>query len=252
MSNTVPLSIDLNADLGEGSPMDAELMTVVTSCNIACGGHAGDAASMRLALQQARAHGVSAGAHPSFPDRENFGRSNMDLSGPELVRTLTEQIQSLRALSDKEGLVLGHLKPHGALYNMAAKDAELASNILEALQIALPEAHLVGPPASELQRAADANGVLFVAEGFADRAYESDGQLRPRSEPGAVIHEPKQQSRQALEIATQQQVTTYQGEIYPLPAQTICVHGDTPAAFEAAKAIKAAFESQGLTICAPR
>lgn len=252
MSGIAPLSMDLNADLGEGAPMDAELMTVVTSCNIACGGHAGDEASMRLALRQAHAHDVSAGAHPSFPDRENFGRSKMDLSGPDLVQTLTDQIQSLRTLADEEGVTLGHLKPHGALYNMAAKDAGLAGNVLEALEATLPEATLVGPPNSELEKAAKARNVPFIAEGFADRAYENDGQLRARGEPGAVIHDPAQQSKQALEIATQQHVTTYAGEVYPLPVQTICVHGDTPAAFEAAKAIKAAFESRGLIICAPR
>ena len=251
MSETPHLSIDLNADLGEGGPLDAELMTVVTSCNIACGGHAGDEASMRTALQQARAHGVSAGAHPSFPDRENFGRSEMDLAGPDLVQSLKQQVATLRALAEEEGVSLGHLKPHGALYNMAAKDSGLAEAVVDAMRAALPEATLVGPPGSELQRAADAHGLAFIAEGFADRAYENDGRLRSRSQPGAVIHDANLQSKQALEIATQRQVTTYAGEIYPLPAQTICVHGDTPAAFEAAKAIKRAFEARGLTICAP-
>ena len=251
MTETPRLSIDLNADLGEGAPLDAELMSVVTSCNIACGGHAGDETSMRLALKQAREHAVSAGAHPSFPDRENFGRKEMDLAGPDLVQSLSNQVTALRDLADEEGVRLRHLKPHGALYNMAAKDAELAANVVDALQSALPDARLVGPPGSQLQQAAEARGVAFIAEGFADRAYENNGRLRARGQPGAMIHDAALQSKQALQIATQQNVTTYDGQVYPLPVQTICVHGDTPAAFEAAKAIKQAFERHGLTICPP-
>ena len=243
--------IDLNADLGEGCGNDAALMTVVSSCNIACGGHAGDAESMRTALQLAKAHGVAAGAHPSFPDRENFGRTPSPLRGAALEQALAEQASALVALAAEEGVTLTHLKPHGALYNMAARDAWLAASVVSVLQTVLPEASLFGPPDSDLQRAAAAAGVRFVAEGFADRAYEADGQLRDRKLQGAVIHDPKDQTRQALSIAMHGQVTTYDGDSLALPVQTLCVHGDTPEAYAAAQAIRAAMAENGLKICAP-
>lgn len=243
--------IDLNADLGEGGDLDEALMSVVTSCNIACGGHAGDDASMRAALRLAKQNQVSPGAHPSFPDRENFGRAASSLSGPALVAELTSQLTALNQIAVDEGLTLSHLKPHGALYNMAAKDPELADQITEALLAVIPTASLVGPPNSELKRAAAAQQIEFVAEGFADRAYEADGQLRQRSLSGAVIHDADAQTKQALQIATEKQVTSFDGARLDLPAETLCVHGDTPAAFDAARKIKAAFEQSGISICAP-
>ncbi len=251
MSDAMKQRIDLNADLGEGCAFDAELMSVVTSCNIACGGHAGDAASMRTALALAHENGVLAGAHPSFPDRENFGRTKSDLVGTELETALTEQVNSLKQIAADIGVSIAHLKPHGALYNMAAKDAGLAGSICAVLQSALPGARLVGPPGSALQRQADERDITFVAEGFADRAYETDRQLRDRKLDGAVLHDPAQQVAQASRIALEQQVTTHSGEIISLPVQTLCVHGDTPGAFEAAKAIRAALEAQDIRICPP-
>lgn len=244
-------TIDLNADLGEGCAYDAELMSVVTSCNIACGGHAGDVESMRTALKLARENRVSAGAHPSFPDRENFGRTKSDLRGDALEHTLHAQVKELAVLADEAGIALSHLKPHGALYNMAALDAELAQSICAVLQDALRGARLVGPPGSQLQIQAEAKGIPFVAEGFADRAYERDGQLRDRALDGAVFHDPQQQVTQAAEIALKKQVSTHEGETIPLPVQTICVHGDTPGAFAAAQAIRAALEAQEISICPP-
>ena len=244
--------IDLNADLGEGCAFDAELMSVVTSCNIACGGHAGDDASMRTALQLAKANRVAAGAHPSFPDRENFGRTRSDLSGPELEEALRTQVEDLNRIASALGVSLTHLKPHGALYNMAARDADLAASVLNVLQSTLPQARLVGPPQSELHHAATHRGVNFVAEGFADRAYEADGQLRDRSKPGAVIHSEAKQAQQAVSMATNRQVETYQGIPLSLPVETICVHGDTPDAFAAAQAIRTRLESLGIELCAPQ
>lgn len=243
--------MDLNADLGEGCAFDAELMSVVTSCNIACGGHAGDAASMRTALRLAHENGVAAGAHPSFPDRENFGRTVSDLSGAALEDALTMQVAQLNALAREIGMSLTHLKPHGALYNMAAKDAGLAQSIVNVLAKQLPSAALFGPPNSQLQAAAHARGIPFIAEGFADRAYEADGRLRDRNLDGAVLHAPEDQTRQALKIATSQRVETYDGEALELPVATICVHGDTPTAFNAAMAIKAALEDHGISLCPP-
>lgn len=244
-------SIDLNADLGEGCAFDAELMSVVSSCNIACGGHAGDAASMRTALTLAKENGVSAGAHPSFPDRENFGRTKSDLAGGALEAALKEQVKALKDIADDLSVPLTHLKPHGALYNMAARDAGLSQSIINVLREVVPEARLVGPPASETEALAKRLGVAYTAEGFADRAYEDDGQLRDRRKPGAVLPEGEPQMKQALEIATLEQVTTYEGAQIALPVASICVHGDTPGAFASAQQIKASLVDHGLSICPP-
>jgi len=243
--------IDLNADLGEGCAFDADLMSVVTSCNIACGGHAGDDASMRTALQLAKTNQVAAGAHPSFPDRENFGRAKSDLSGAALEEALRTQVEDIKRLADTMQVTLTHLKPHGALYNMAARDAGLSASLLNVLQSVLPQASLVGPPNSELQRAATARRVNYVAEGFADRVYQADGQLRDRSKQGAMIHGSSAQAKQALSMASECKVQTFEGEILPLPVDTICVHGDTPDAFSAARAIRSSLEQLGVKLCAP-
>jgi len=241
--------MDLNADLGEGCAFDAELMSVVTSCNIACGGHAGDATSMRTALRLAKQHGVAIGAHPSFPDRENFGRTKSSLSGAPLETSLSEQVGDLKRFATEVEVPLTHLKPHGALYNMAAQDPDLAQSICNVMLELLPRGWLVGPPGSELEAAAKANGLAFVAEGFADRAYEVDGQLRDRKLEGAVFHDAETQVEQASSIAVHQKVRTHDGSTIPLPVETICVHGDTPGAFEAAKAIRAALEAHKVLIC---
>lgn len=243
--------IDLNADLGEGCAFDAELMAVITSCNIACGGHAGDAGSMRISLQLAAQHDVAAGAHPSFPDRENFGRTKSSLRGRALETELTQQVEALKRIADAQGVALTHLKPHGALYNMAALDEDLADSIVNVLQSVLPGARLVGPPGSQMQAVAQKRDVAFVSEGFADRAYEADGQLRDRKETGAVLHEPGEQVSQALQIALSNQVTTYSGDQIALPVATLCVHGDTPGAFAAAQAIRAALTEKDVSVCAP-
>ena len=235
-------SLDLNADLGEGCANDAVLMDLVTSCNIACGGHAGDETTMRTALRLARERGVAAGAHPSFPDRETFGRSASNLSGDSLEAALVGQVRTLKAIASETGVTLSHLKPHGALYNMAASDRALSESVVWVLLETLPGASLFGPPGSELQSAASAAGIPFIAEGFADRAYEADGRLRSRAAPGAMIEDAAAQTRQALDIALHQCVTTYDGSVIALPVDTICVHGDTPEAVAAAREIRAALE----------
>ena len=245
------MRLDLNADLGEGCAFDAELMSVVTSCNIACGGHAGDTASMRIALSLAKEYKGAAGSHPSFPDRENFGRTKSSLSGAALEESLKEQVSALKSEAETLGVSLTHLKPHGALYNMAAVDAGLAESVISVLRELLPGAALFGPPDSKLQDAAKAQDISFVAEGFADRAYEADGRLRDRTLSGAVIHDAAEQSHQALTMATRNEVVTYPGETIALPVQTICVHGDTPGAFAAAQSIKATLEQHGITLCPP-
>lgn len=240
--------IDLNADLGEGCGDDAGLMAVISSCNIACGGHAGDAASMREAVRLAKAHDVRIGAHPSYPDREGFGRRVIEVSDSNLKAELTEQIGALAAIAEEEGAGLTHVKPHGALYNQAAADAPLARLMAQIVAEALPGAALVGPPASELEAAASTLGLVFLAEGFADRAYTPEGRLVARSEPGAVLERDEARLAQALEIAREGTVTAINGLAIPLPARTLCLHGDTPGALASAKAIRAALEEAGLQI----
>jgi len=244
------LKIDLNADLGEGCGDDAAIMKIVTRCNIACGGHAGDAASMAEALSLAKANNAVAGAHPSYPDPENFGRTNMKLSADALSETLTCQIRELMDVAEQEGVRLAHVKPHGALYNVAAKDIGSAQIIADVTASLLPHAAVLGPPGSKLEEAACAAGLAFLGEAFADRAYEADGSLRSRALPGAVITDQRGCAAQALQIAVQNEVTTYDGHSLPIAAQTICLHGDTPGSLKTARFIRAAFEAEGIEVCA--
>ncbi|MBI1393767.1 MAG: 5-oxoprolinase subunit PxpA [Alphaproteobacteria bacterium] len=240
-------TIDLNADIGEGCDDDA-LLAIVTSCNIACGGHAGDAASMRTALVSAKANGVAAGAHPSYPDRENFGRTKIEMDPDDLRNSLIEQIRALAVIAVDVGVAVAHVKPHGALYNAAAIDDELARIVLEASTAAAPGARAFGPPSSRLQAQAERFGVSFVGEGFADRAYEADGQLRDRRLGGAILESDAARVSQALNIARDRQVRTTNGETIVLPARTICLHGDTPGAVASARLIRDALVQAGVAV----
>ena len=231
-------AIDLNADLGEGDPHDAELLTIVSSCNIACGGHAGDDASMRATIASAISNSVAIGAHPSYPDREGFGRRSNFLAGDELRVSLLAQINKLASIANELGAALVHIKPHGALYNDAVNDRDLADLVAGCVATAAPGTAFVGLPDSEMQRAANRHSLNFVAEGFIDRAYQDDGQLVPRSEPGAV--------HKSLELILPQAVSLV-GKV-----DTLCIHGDTPGAVTAATAVRDALESQGVEIRALR
>jgi len=231
-------AIDLNADLGEGDPHDVELLTIVSSCNIACGGHAGDAASMRATIASAISNNVAIGAHPSYPDREGFGRRSNFLAGDELRISLLAQINKLASIATELGAALVHIKPHGALYNDAVNDRELADLVAGCVATAAPGTAFVGLPDSEMQHAASRHSLDFVAEGFIDRAYQADGQLVPRSEPGAV--------HKSLELILPQAVSLV-GKV-----DTLCIHGDTPGTVAAAAAVRDALESQGVEIRALR
>jgi UPF0271 protein len=228
------LAIDLNADLGEGDPCDAELLKIVSSCNVACGGHAGDAETMRKTVLSAIENDVSIGAHPSYPDREGFGRRSGFMFGEELLDSLTAQINALNSVVTDLGSVLTHVKPHGALYNDAVNDRALANVIASAISATAPGAAFVGLPNSELQNAAAEFDLVFVGEGFIDRAYQNDGQLVPRSEPGAV--------HKSLDLVLPQAVSLV-GKV-----DTLCIHGDTPGAAEAAAAVRHALEKKGVEI----
>lgn len=245
-------SICLNADIGElpgdaGRALDRAILKVVSRCSIACGGHAGDAASMAQTLEMAQAFGVLAGAHPSYPDREGFGRSRNNVSAAELAASLKDQVSDLLRIAAATGAQVRHIKPHGALYNDAAKDAGLAG-MVAALCVETGIPVLLGPPASEMERAARASGLTYIAEGFVDRAYEADLSLTPRNLPGAVFHDPETQQAQALSIALRHEVTTRTGQIIALHVQTLCLHGDTPGAAENAAVLRAALEAQGIAI----
>ncbi len=240
--------IDLNADIGEGCGDDDGILAVVTSCNIACGGHAGDAGSMRAALLLARDHGVAAGAHPSYPDRANFGRAAMDIAGSDLATSLRKQIAALVEIADGLDVKLTHVKPHGALYNAAARDAALAMLVVDAVGASLPGGALVGPPASKLSAAADAASARFIAEGFADRAYDADGALRDRRLDGAIIESVEARAAQADMIARKQRVRIYGGGEIDLPVETICLHGDSPGALASAREIRARLDATGVDV----
>ncbi len=244
--------IDLNADLGEGEAHDAEIMHYVTSCNIACGGHAGSTDSMITALSLAKLHHVAAGAHPSYPDREGFGRRDMDMSLAELEVALSAQISALKQIADQRAFPISHLKPHGALYNRAAKDRTLAVLLAQLTAKLLPDAKLVGPPGSALEATAQAAALPYVSEGFTDRAYLDDGSLVPRDQPGAVLETNAARTLQALAIATTQSVTSLNGETIPLRVQTLCLHGDSQGALSSARTIRAALDAAGIEVRAPQ
>ena len=241
-------TIDLNADLGEGGATDAALLDVVTSCNIACGGHAGDPASMARTVAAAIERGVVIGAHPSYPDREGFGRRSAYTPPTDLAPVIVQQIADLAAIAGASGAVLSHVKPHGALYNDAADDRALALAICDAVRAVDPEMRLVGLPASALEAAARDRGIGFAGEGFVDRAYRSDGRLVARSEPGAVYADPAAAAAQAVDIALHRSVRSATGEPVHLHVRTLCIHGDSPAAVASATAVRAALDAAGVVV----
>ena len=242
--------IDLNADLGEGGPSDGELMTIVSSCNIACGGHAGDASSMAATIALANEHDVAAGAHPSYPDPAGFGRRAKFLADEALRDALHDQVQQLATIADGAGVPLEHLKPHGALYHDANEDAELAAIVATvAGEFGLD---LVGPADGALRDASSEAGIHYVAEGFVDRAYDGHGRLVARGLPGAVLERPEQAVQQALSLAQHQRVQALDGSEVPVPVETLCVHGDTPGALQLAAAVRSALQAQGMDVRAFR
>ncbi|MFG6466081.1 5-oxoprolinase subunit PxpA [Roseateles sp. BYS87W] len=242
------MHVDLNADLGEGAPHDAELLTLVSSANIACGWHAGDARLMQATVAAALAQGVALGAHPSYPDRENFGRSEMQLTPDEVRADLIYQIGALDALVRAAGGQLHHVKPHGALYNQAARDPALADAVADAVLAVSPGLALYGLAGSELLRAAERAGLRAVAEVFADRGYRADGSLVPRSQPGALIHDTAEAVARTLRMVREGVVQAVSGETVPLHAETICLHGDGPHAVAFAHALHAALREAGVAL----
>ena len=251
------MAVDLNADLGEsfgpwtfGS--DAAVLASITSASVACGFHAGDPGIMRQAVRAARAAGVAVGAHPGFPDLVGFGRRQLAASPREVEDFVLYQIGALAAIAAAEGVGLQHIKPHGALYNMAVRDRALADAVARATASFDPALVLFGPPGSELVRAGEAAGLAVAAEGFADRAYEPDGTLAPRTRPGAVLHDPDSVVARAVRMARDGVVLAADGTDIPLRIATICVHGDTPGAAELARLVRAALTAAGIPVRAVR
>lgn len=244
------MRIDLNADLGEGAASDAELLTLVSSANIACGFHAGDASSMLTCVRAALKNGVAVGAHPSFPDRENFGRTAMQLP-PETVYAQTlYQIGALSAIVQAEGGALRHVKPHGMLYNQAAKDPALADAIAKAVFAVNPTLILVGLAGSELIHAGTRHGLATRQEVFADRGYQSDGALVPRSQPGALITDEDQALAQTLEMVQRGRVRSVDAQWAKVTAETVCLHGDGAHALAFASRLRREFTAQGIQVTA--
>ena len=239
--------MDLNADLGEGMD-DGPILPFLTSANVACGLHAGGPATMDRTVAQALARGVRIGAHPGYPDRENFGRTPMDLPLEEVRALVLYQLGALDAFVRARGGRLSHVKAHGALYNRAAKDLPLARAIAEAVRAYRGDLVLVGLAGSAQLSEARALGLRAVGEAFADRRYLPDGSLMPRSEPGSVLRQAAEAAEQSLRIAKEGFVVAADGSRVRVDAETLCLHGDTAGAVQMARAVRERLESAGVGI----
>ena len=228
------MKIDLNCDLGEGMDNDEAIMPYITSANIACGFHAGDEHTMRETIHLAKRFGVNVGAHPSWKDRENFGRKEINTSPDEVEKLVLEQIQILAAIAKEEGVTLTHVKPHGALYNQSAKDVELANAIARAVKTSSVDLILVGLAGSRSIEAGREMGVRVAAEGFPDRGYNADGSLMSRLLPGALVESPEDVAKHAIELVKTGRI------------DTLCLHGDHPNAAENAKMLREVLEKNGV------
>lgn len=244
-------AMDLNADLGErpGAEADDEaLMRWITSANIACGGHAGDDNTMAVAIRAALRYGVSVGAHPGYPDRENFGRRVQPMTATEIAETVEKQVRALALIAGNLGAVVAHVKPHGALYNLAARDAMVARAIAAGVGRWRRDVILVGLAGSVMMGAFREAGFRVAAEAFADRHYEADGSLRSRALPSAVIENPEAAAAQALAVAREGRVRAVDGSAVAVTADTLCVHGDTPGALAIAAAVRHRLERAGVLV----
>ena len=247
------METDINCDLGEYSgtenPGNDELiMPFITSANIACGFHAGDPFTIEKTIMLARKSGVKIGAHPSYPDRENFGRASMKISDKELTESLIYQIGAVKAIAEASGEKLSHVKPHGALYNDAAADYNLAMVIVQAVKSVDNSLFLFGPSGSQMQKAADDEGLKFVGEFFADRAYNDDGTLVSRKIAGSVLHDTKMVIGRVLKMVKDKEVITISGKIIHITAQTVCIHGDNELAPVFARELMSELKANGINV----
>jgi UPF0271 protein len=246
-------SIDLNCDMGEmpDAVLDGSqeaLMPYISSANIACGGHAGTADLMRATIEQALRHRVSVGAHPGYEDRANFGRAELKLSPDEIATSVSRQILALEEIARECGATIGHVKPHGALYNQAARNRQIAGAFAEGVRRWRTNVVLVGLAGSEMLEEFRIAGFPVAAEAFADRRYEKDGSLRSRRFADALLHGPEEAAEQAFRIVQESTVISADGAPIPLMAQTICIHGDTTGALEIASAVNRRLQTAGIVI----
>lgn len=247
------MTIDLNCDVGEGAGHDAELMPLITSANIACGAHAGDAAMMRATVALARAHDVAIGAHPGFADRGDFGRREQPVTPAAAVELVLEQLTQLQAVTKAMGAAVTHLKLHGALYNQVSRDEPLAVALVDAVRRLPARPVLVALAGSVLERVARSHGDLrVVAEVFADRTYQRDGALTPRTRAGALIEDPVQAVAQVLQMVRAGVVRSLDGVDVPIRAETVCLHGDGPHAVAFAQLLRKELAAAGVTVRAFR
>lgn len=245
--------IDLNADVGESfgnwrMGNDEGVLGIVSSANVACGFHAGDPVVMAKTCEIAKRNGVSVGAHPGFADLQGFGRRPMPMSALELETMVAYQIGAFMGIAARAGMAVAHVKAHGALYNLAEADAEVAGAIARAVKAVDGSLIMVGGTGSPMVGAAEVAGVRFAAEGFPDRAYADDGKLLSRKLPGAVLHDPAEAAAQAVRMAIDGRILTVGGKLLPCRVETLCIHGDEPTAVAVAGAIKAALAAAGATI----
>jgi 5-oxoprolinase (ATP-hydrolysing) subunit A len=246
------LVVDLNADLGEGAGHDAELFELITSANIATGFHAGDADTMHAAVLEAKAHRVAVGAHPSLFDRENFGRKELKVSLEEVFDAVAYQLGIFQAIASAAGVRPNHVKPHGALYNMAVRDEKLAGAIARAIESVDAKLILFAPDNTDLARAGEAQGLQISREVFADRNYLADGWLVPRTRADALLTDPVEAAKRVLRMLRESKVRSVEGDDVNVRAETICLHGDTPGAVEFARELRSQLESHGVRIGAPQ
>ncbi|HEY6945778.1 MAG TPA: 5-oxoprolinase subunit PxpA [Candidatus Acidoferrum sp.] len=248
--------IDLNCDMGELPEAIADgtqeaLLRSITSANVACGGHAGDESTMRTTIEQALKAGVAIGAHPGYPDRENFGRRELKMSAEAVANSVYEQVRALAEIASKCGTMLVHVKPHGALYNQAVKNRGLAEAIAQGVAKYSKDLVLMGLAESPMLEVFRKAGFAVAAEAFADRRYEPDGTLRSRKFENALIRDPAEAAKQALSIAERGIVTAHDGTEVKLNAQTICIHGDTPGSVQIAAAVARTLREAGIRVLAP-
>lgn len=247
------MRIDLNSDVGESfgawrMGADAEVMRSITSANVACGYHAGDPGVMRQTIRLARDSGASVGAHPGYPDLVGFGRREMKATAKDVEDMVLYQIGALAAIAAAEGVKLAHVKAHGALYNQAVRDRSLADAIAGAVRAFDRSLVLFGLPGSELLKAGERAGLRVAAEGFADRAYNADGSLASRTEPGSVIHDPNEVVRRSLRLVREGRVTARDGSELTFHVDTLCTHGDTPGAHELTRLLRDGLQRDGVAV----
>jgi len=230
-------AIDINCDMGEGMGNDEALMPYITSANIACGFHAGNGETIRRTIDLAKLYNVRVGAHPSFRDKDFFGRRELDIPGDKLYAIVIEQIIKMDMIAREKGVKLYHVKPHGALYNMAARDPKLARIIAQTVKDFDDSLVIYGLSGSLLIKESQAMGLVTANEAFADRTYRDDGSLTPRSQPNAIITNETESLQQVMQIMEQGTVTTVSGKVIPMQAETICIHGDEKTAVGIARTI---------------